>query len=875
MEPSAPEEIWAEQVELWSNEGFHVDSIIKKLSDETLDKSTTFLEAENQIKEAKSLQKELNKLTSMKEKEDWMEKTRSFENIDATVIEWKDWCRLNRPWKYTADLYVNEWKNVGQEKILDQFIEKMDSFDDSTKRNLNALLPLLEHPQNIDDLQAMITDLELSEEKKKAMIHSMVEEMRGLGYDVSQFATADIEQSFVLLENIERLHEQRQRVQQLIKLHILPFDTSLAERLIEDNESSMEQVMAMGESFSNRLREMNERILSWQKKGISLHPAEKIYPHELLDWEAEIPEIEIMAQAQYEALTQWEHFKKIWPEKANTIQPDLDDLQQSEKLIQAVESMELWHKSKELDFLDLVEKWKSKGFIMGYWLEQSKENLQDALTNLTMKDEEYSFACTIIDQWHSLDFSVSINHEFVEIENVILQSIPDRKLLLEIQKKLEIHAKRTIRHRKLLEAEWRTLKTKFGMAETDTHRFDLAEFEAFISQNQILMNQNSGIDRLSLRILKLIEEWSLQGFNTDGLQKMAKFDDAELRAQFPGIKSQVQHHHLLRKRLSVLPWNRSEKLFEEVNDELQRPERLSYIELNLKNYALELSKLPENDVEESRDLWKPKPILSQNTPLSSRVSTPQDDAMEAILEAMETEEIEPVPTPNENRLKEKEVAITPDKESKVNNKHPVNNKHRRDSVEDIPMKTKSKPFKQPLKEENVKSKSAPSQVDKSVSESPTVDDTSVNLFLQEIGLDEKDLKSNNVKRSVSVHIGASPRDMRIDRMLRLFLRILDIDDEQVKERLIHNLIKSSNAIKVWTKNRLSARHQPTSGNLLQDAKILGEVLHRIPGPGLVVPLEKDVQDLPSAKHLDELENAVQSFASMAQIPSTGGISAST
>ena len=233
---------------------------------------------------------------------------------------------------------------------------------------------------------------------------------------------------------------------------------------------------------------------------------------------------------------------------------------------------------------------------------------------------------------------------------------------------------------------------------------------------------------------------------------MAKFDDAELRAQFPSIKSQVQRHHLLRKRLSVLPWNRSEKLFEEINDELQRPERLSYIELNLKNYALELSKLPENDVEESRDLWRPKPILSQNTPLSPRVSTPQDDAMEAILEAMETEEVEPVPTPKENRLKEKEVAITPVKESKDNNKHLVDNKHHRDSLEDIPMKTKSEPSNQPLKEENVKSKSTPSQIDKSVSESQTVDDTSVNLFLQEIGLDETDLKSNNVKRSVSVHL---------------------------------------------------------------------------------------------------------------------------
>ena len=69
MEPSAPEEIWAEQVELWSDEGFHVESIIKKLSDETLDKSTTFLEAEkfivhiaseNQIELCKSFSKSAN-----------------------------------------------------------------------------------------------------------------------------------------------------------------------------------------------------------------------------------------------------------------------------------------------------------------------------------------------------------------------------------------------------------------------------------------------------------------------------------------------------------------------------------------------------------------------------------------------------------------------------------------------------------------------------------------------------------------------------------------------------------------------------------------------------------------------------------------------
>ena len=124
-------------------------------------------------------------------------------------------------------------------------------------------------------------------------------------------------------------------------------------------------------------------------------------------------------------------------------------------------------------------------------------------------------------------------------------------------------------------------------------------------------------------------------------------------------------------------------------------------------------------------------------------------------------------------MKEKEVAITPINESKDNNKHPVDNKHRRDSVDAI-NENKVKAFQAAIEKENVKSKSTPSQVDKSVSVNHTVDDKSVILFLQEIGLDEKDLKSNNVKRNVSVHIGASPRDMRIDRMLRLFLRILDV-----------------------------------------------------------------------------------------------------
>ena len=98
-----------------------------------------------------------------------------------------------------------------------------------------------------------------------------------------------------------------------------------------------------------------------------------------------MPEIEIMAGAQYEGLTNGS-ISKIWPKKPTPIQQIL--MISSQKNSYKQESMELWHKSKELDFLDLVEKWKSK--VSSWAIGSTKqENLQDALTNLTMKDEEY------------------------------------------------------------------------------------------------------------------------------------------------------------------------------------------------------------------------------------------------------------------------------------------------------------------------------------------------------------------------------------------------------------------------------------------------------------------------------------------------------
>lgn len=131
----------------------------------------------------------------------------------------------------------------------------------------------------------------------------------------------------------------------------------------------------------------------------------------------------------------------------------------------------------------------------------------------------------------------------------------------------------------------------------------------------------------------------------------------------------------------------------------------------------------------------------------------------------------------------------------------------------------------------------------------------------------------NVRRQLANHVGVSPRDTRVDRILRLALRLLpqnkpsDVPHSELLAKIGGNL----KPMKRWMRARLENRHSGSSDVFLEDALNLGKALRRIPGPGFPLPLEKDDYELPDSSDTEQLEYEVKQLLALMNLPSAGGI----
>jgi hypothetical protein len=132
---------------------------------------------------------------------------------------------------------------------------------------------------------------------------------------------------------------------------------------------------------------------------------------------------------------------------------------------------------------------------------------------------------------------------------------------------------------------------------------------------------------------------------------------------------------------------------------------------------------------------------------------------------------------------------------------------------------------------------------------------------------------STVRRALASFVGDEPRDVRVDRMLRLVLRLLPQNDSNDAQR-IQMIELIGNALpkyKQWVRMRLEARHMGASGDFFDDANRLGIALERTPGPGVRVPLEADELPLPEVTNIDELGQQAKRLVQSMNPPSAGGV----
>ena len=137
---------------------------------------------------------------------------------------------------------------------------------------------------------------------------------------------------------------------------------------------------------------------------------------------------------------------------------------------------------------------------------------------------------------------------------------------------------------------------------------------------------------------------------------------------------------------------------------------------------------------------------------------------------------------------------------------------------------------------------------------------------------DEDNDMNAVRRILASHVGAEPRDMRLDRLLRLTLRLIpNGENDDAKLALIAKLSELATELSKWTRIRLEARHSGPTGYLLDDAKTLGVALDRIPGPGTPLPLVADEHELPNPSDMEGLSNEVRLLSKRVILSTSGGV----
>jgi hypothetical protein len=159
------------------------------------------------------------------------------------------------------------------------------------------------------------------------------------------------------------------------------------------------------------------------------------------------------------------------------------------------------------------------------------------------------------------------------------------------------------------------------------------------------------------------------------------------------------------------------------------------------------------------------------------------------------------------------------------------------------------------------------------------DSTALDQLLRSLGLSEEaDMLIDSgdiapVRRVLASHVGVEPRDMRLDRLLRLSLRLIPKGDgvDGQRHALLATLTELADVLSKWTRTRLEARHNGAKGILLEDASVLGRALERIPGPGTPMPLDADEYELPKLDDIDGLSNEVGVLERRVLLANSGGV----
>jgi len=835
----------------WSEKGYDIDAISNQFSQGiTL---SDIEEVEALIQQCDVLKKRLSLVAQEEQYQNRLTNPFNFETVEREFIEWSS---THSPWESACYRYYSLWASTSEnEDLYWNLMTKFTLFDESSWPAIQLLTPFLAEPDTYENILLEVSKIEQSEARQRKMLDEALTILREQGFSIP-IPTGNFIEQLSQIEHYQAISDRREYILLEIKNSIQSFDPILSETLekraqaIEvDDETSLQKleknIQTISHHLKERLAEMNVILANWNNLGFTYNSTTQIQSSDLLEWEHMLPEIEQSFNIHSTAMDRWETISKAWGLEADEIHNIAGKLEHTDTFLEKIEGLEQEWTNLELQIASIIEHWEQYGFDLDIWRYKATEEPRSALTELTQYVQSLEKASELMDLFFNLDTSLG-GEEEVEQRTTILQTADmDADILSEMEDWIEKRTLRNTRHRRMLEREWRN-SVREGKTTKEPNFPDLYSFEQGIAELE-RQGQNHQLEASSSRVVEAarheIQTLESQGWNVSELAILADENSNEFIRKFSSSRSVISNISKIQRRLSALDWRRDVTKGLEISEMVRNPLALKGIETQIPALIRHLSSRPIEEEEFRYPLWSPtqRPVLlPQNEsrhplmkPVTTQPQTTLEDAQEAILEAME-EEVE-----------------SPEFTQQV-------------SKEEVKPKPQEEPIKQPIAE-------APPD--------PRLL-TSFQTILERLALSQSmvfnaqgTLDTKHLRRTLAEHVGIEPRDVRVDRMIRLLLRLLPSDDSSNDRRavLIDKIGEALPKYQQWIRMRLEARHSGATGNFLEDSIQLGAALERTPGPGVKVPLSADTTPLPDASNLEDLEKSVHRLVEALDLNTAGGV----
>ena len=843
-------------------------------------KPSEFADLQRTIESAQYLKSRMKPFASSEDVHQLIDEFRNPRDWEEIEDQFNQWSKANAPWEAGYYRWFPQWSM--NEEMQDRFWNLVNIaalLDESSWTSLDLLLPLLAQPANYPNILNELEQLVQDEERQRTLIEKAVLQLNQKGYNVAIQSSKIIEQ-FDEIEELQRYSNRMDLLRLQIQSDILPFDPVLAETFVsrandlvaspsDEIETLEKNVATISAHLQSRLSEMNTMLRQWQSEGYTYEERLQILPEDLLEWEHLLPEIEQQYHRHSGALERWNEIKKLWNHQDAAIDRIAGKIEHTDAFLDKIDALEQQWTEKELQGASLIERWEQFGFEMDVWRYKMTHDPRQGLEELNLQLPLYDRANELLEGMLQLDTSLG-GEEEAERRSTILRTMDlDNDLLDEMEQWLSKKTLRNTRHRRMLQAEWeragRAGKVNPEQTFTDLYSFEHAVASIEHQSKHLIASgaTSHALERTKAELLRL----EGRGWNVTELLELLNEQQDAFFQQFPKAMEAMSRIVATQRRIANLDWRRDVHRAGEISLHVRNPLQLVKIEQQIPALIRHLADREIEDETYAYTSWLPeqRPILLpreqsliRKMPAKVQPQSTLEEAHEAMLEAMETEPerdpegAETIPN-NEDRPNEstQTTSLTVDENIKL-------------IAEE-----------EELVIEEKKTVLAPVSI-------PVVkgDLTSYERLLHLIGLtEEADILAGSgdvsvVRRALASHVGSEPRDVRVDRLLRLMLRLLPQGDQEDAERskmidAIGDILPKYNQ---WVRMRLEARHMGASGTFFEDASRLGTALHRVPGPGVRVPLNADTYPLPEPSNVNELRQQTERLIQSMHLPAAGGIS---